>query len=148
MLENAGKGSGLLKTWSGTQVLSYEGIKGKGTGATSGLPGQFLSLPLLPSYHPTTTVWGMSVVNKYSHVYIISPLSEHTISCCSSCNRGQSSESLFQRHTRSISNGNYRSFSIWTMFISPGYPELRWTVALGVRGTPDYLSKKLIDMMY
>lgn len=111
----------------------------------------FLSFPSITHHH---CVWELSVVSRYRPppaLFIIFSLSEHIISCCSFRKQRQSSELLFQRHTRIHSrNRNYRSFSILlsqSIFIPPGYTELRRTFALGVGGTTGYLlCNKLTDM--
>lgn len=73
----------------------------------------FLSFPSITHHH---CVWELSVVSRYRPppvLFIIFLLSEHIISCCSFRKQRQSSELLFQRHTRINSrNRNYRSFSI------------------------------------
>lgn len=136
MLENAGKGLGLLKTWSRAEDRSHAGIRGKEAGATSGLPGPLpspSSLPLLPFYHlpslhPGNWVWlaGIYIYTPLPVLFIISSLPEHIISCCSFRTQRQSSELLFQRHTRIKSRDrNYRSFSTWAIFIPPGHTGLR-----------------------
>lgn len=132
MLENAGKGLGLLKTWSGAEDRSHAGIRGKEAGATSGLPGLLPSpsfLPLLPFYHlpplhPGSWVWLTGIY--LSLYYLLFSHSQHIISCCSFRALRQSSELLFQRHTRINSRDrNYRSFSSWAIFIPPGHTGLR-----------------------
>lgn len=73
----------------------------------------FLSFPSITHHH---CVWELSVVSRYRPppaLFIIFSLSEHIISCCSFRKQRQSSELLFQRHTRIHSrNRNYRSISI------------------------------------